>query len=715
MPSERFSSPEEIGDVVIRRDENGPVYVSDVANVKETFKEPQSYVRANGRKVLALNFQKDPGSNVLEIMDILQSKVDDIQKPGGLLDTQAQHLGLNGKLSLELSYNSTNYINQALALVQNNIYIGGSLAIIVLLIFLRSIRSVGIIALSIPVSIIGALVILVLLGRSINVVSLAGLAFAVGMVVDNCIVVLENIYRYLEMGRSRLEAAYEGTREVAGAVLASTLTTIVVFLPILLITDQVGQLFRDIALSIITSVGFSYLVSITVIPSASVLLMSKKVKKKASERREPLVYRFIYAINGSLFTKIIVVLIFVTTAILGTVKLIPPLDYLPKGNRNITFGIMIPPPGYNLDQLEEMGKRIEQTIRPYWEDAPNRPALSVPYSQTGETVKPAALKKYFLVALDNMLFHGAISEDSRRAIDNVALFQAATNQEILPGTYAFAFQFPLFRIGGTTGSAIKINLAGSELNQISAATGALLGSLIEEFGPGTLRPDPANFNVNPKELQITPDYLKLSELSMSFQDLGQAVQVASDGFILGDYDFSGDLIDLKLIAQNSKDMDYLSSLSQVVLASPSGDITSLEKLGTFKWIEAPEQIKRVGRRRAISLELTPPENFALEEAIVSVNEAIEQLRKTGAIAPSIEIEIEGTAGKLKDIRRTLFGDGSLSGTLGSSLFLAVAAVYLLMCILFQSWIQPFIILFSVPLGNLRRLYRPRSTPSVEYH
>ena len=695
----RFAAPDEILKVVIRRDDNGPVYVSDVATVHETFKESLSYVRANGQKVLALNFQREPGSNVLDIMEALQNKIDDLKKPSGLLDTQAQALGLKGKLSLEISYRSTNYINQALSLVKNNIFIGGSLAILVLLIFLRSVRSVGIIALSIPVSIIGTITILVMLGRSINVVSLAGMAFAVGMVVDNCIVVLENIYRYLEMGKNRLEAAYEGAREVAGAVLASTLTTIVVFLPILLVRDQVGQLFRDIALSIIISVGFSYLVSITVIPSASVLLLSRKEKKKIDENRKPLLYRFIHRINGSLLARILIVLVFVAIAVGGTIALVPPLDYLPKGNRNITFGLMIPPPGYNLDQLEEMGKRVENVIQPYWEDAPDRPPVPVPYSQSGETVTPAPLNKYFLVILGNMLFHGGISEDSRRAIDNVALFQAATTQEILPGTYAFAFQFPLFRIGGTTGSAIKINLAGSNLSQISSSTGALFGSLMKKFGPGTLRPDPANFNVNLKELQITPDHLKLSELSMSLEELGEIVQALCDGVILGDYDFSGDLVDLKLIAQNSTDSSYLSSLPQIPIASPSGERTSLQHLGQLKWIEAAEQIKRVGRRRAISLEVTPPETLALEEALISINETIKQLRQAGAIPPDVEVEIEGTAGKLQEIRRTLFGDGSLSGTLGSSFFIAIAAVYLLMCVLFQSWTQPFIIMFSVPLAT----------------
>ena len=695
----RFSSVSQILNVVLRQDTNGIVYVADVAAVKETFKEQTSFVRANGNPVLAFNFQREPGSNVLEIMKNLQAKIDKLHLPGGLLDGHARELGLTDRLKMELSYRSTNYINQALKLVQNNIFIGGSLAIVVLLLFLRSFRSVGIIALSIPVSVLGAIVIMVSLGRSINVVSLAGMAFAVGMVVDNCIVVLENIYSHLEMGRGRLQAAYEGTKEVAGAVLASTLTTIVVFIPILMISDQVGQLFKDIAIAIIASVGFSYLVAVTVIPSAGAALLHKHGIRKKGTATNAFMYRLIYFINGSFVLKVLVVLCFIGITILGTIKLIPPMDYLPKGNRNITFGLMMPPPGYNLDQLQELGQRVENTIQPYWEDTPDRKPIEIPFSKTRETVEPAALVKYFLVARNGILFHGAISEDSQKAIDNIALFQKATMPSVLPGTYAFAFQFPLFRIGGSTGSAIKINLVGSDLDLISSSTSPLFGALMEKFGPGTLRPDPANFNVNSRELQIIPDHFNLSEMAMSVQDFGLAVQGVSDGIILGDYDYSGDLIDLKLIAKTSKDLDHLNTLPDIPVVNSNGKIVSLRRLGSFQWSDAADQIKRVERQRAVSLELTPPGEIPLEAAVATIEETVADLRDKGAISPKVFLEIQGTAGKLQDIRKTLFGDGSISGFAESSFFLAIAAVYLLLCILFQSWIQPLIIMVSVPFAT----------------
>ena len=154
-----------------------------------------------------------------------------LNAPDGLLEMEARQLGVNGTFEMVKSYDATTYVRQALGLVRGNILIGGTIATLVLLLFLRSLRTVGIVALAIPISIIVAIVVMVALGRTVNIVSLVGMAFAVGMVVDNAIVVIENIFRHLEMGKSVRRASIEGAEEVAGAVLASTLTTVVVFIP----------------------------------------------------------------------------------------------------------------------------------------------------------------------------------------------------------------------------------------------------------------------------------------------------------------------------------------------------------------------------------------------------------------------------------------------------------------------------------------------------
>ena len=693
----RFSNVHQVENYVIKDSGSGPVYIKDIAKVVETYKEPTSFVRVKGEKSLAFNFQKEPGGNVLEIMNSLARTVKGFHDKGSVLETEAKRLGISGNMSMRISYDSTLYINQALKLVQENLYIGGTLAIIVLLLFLRSFRSVGIIALAIPVSMIGTIVIMFSLGRTVNVISLAGMAFAVGMVVDNSIVVLENIYRHLEMGKKGFSAAYEGTKEVAGAVLASTLTTVVVFLPILLIQDQVGQLFRDIAIAIMVSVTLSYFISITLIPSAAALLLKSGKIKKNKKESKALLHTFLYKVNGSTTARLGVVIFFTAVTVIGILKLLPPLDYLPSGNRNITFGVMITPPGYNIDQMAKLAERLEETVKPFWEGKEDRPSYPDPLNE-GAMIQPSPIEEYFVVANGGTLFHGAISADAKQASDTVALFNAATSQEKMPGVYGFAFQFPLFRLGGTSGSAVKMNLTGSDLEQVSNAAGAIFGTVMQS-GKGSLRPDPANFNVKSPELQVFPNSIKLAESKLTHTDLGLSIAANSDGLFLGDYDYFGDLIDLKLINKNSSGDIHINSLSQTPVSTPAGKVIPLDKVGDFKWVEAPEQIKRVGRERAVTLEFTAPKGMPLESAVGFLNETVENLRKAGAIAPGVNVNLEGTAGKLKEIKTTLMGDGTVASIAGSSLFLAAMAVYLLMCILFQSWVQPFIIMFTVPLAT----------------
>ena len=265
----QWDSIDEARSTVLRQDESGPVFLSDVAEVVEGYREASSFIRSRGVPVLAMNFQRELGSNVLSVMGRMKEQMAAMNAEGGLLDQYAKGQGLEGVVRLRQVYDQTLYVEQAISMVFSNLLIGAALAVFVLLLFLRSLRSVGIIALAIPTSVLGASIAMIALGRTVNVVSLAGAAFAIGLVVDNSIVVLENIFRHLEMNKSPARAAYDGTKEVALAVLASTLTTVVVFVPVLLIEQQVGQLFRDLAIAICASVLISYVVSVLVIPSAA--------------------------------------------------------------------------------------------------------------------------------------------------------------------------------------------------------------------------------------------------------------------------------------------------------------------------------------------------------------------------------------------------------------------------------------------------------------
>ena len=222
----------------------------------------------NSEDGIAIGIKPEPGANILDLTDRLEEVVH-------FLNTEK----LNPQnIRLEWVYDQRPYIRGAIDLVKRNILIGGTLAVIVLLLFLRSFSSTVVVATAIPISVIGTFIIMNALGRNLNVISLAGIAFAVGMLVDNAIVVLENIDRHRKMGKSPFQAAYEGAHEVWGAVLASTLTTISVFLPIIFVQEEAGQLFRDIAIAVTCAVTLSLFISVSVIPmlSENVITLSRE-------------------------------------------------------------------------------------------------------------------------------------------------------------------------------------------------------------------------------------------------------------------------------------------------------------------------------------------------------------------------------------------------------------------------------------------------------
>ena len=260
-----LNSLQAVRDVVVRSSDHtagggrARVTVDNIAEVRFGFKDPTASIRLLGDESLAMSAKRQTGANVIETMAGIAETISELNAtvmPGS-------------GLSLRQVYDETVYINSAIDLVKQNIWIGGSLAVFILLLFLRSLRATLVIAIAIPVSVIGAFVAMAAMGRSINVISLAGIAFAIGMVVDAAIVVLENIYRLREQGYSAARASYDGARQVWGAVLVSALTTVMVFIPILVMELEAGQLFRDIAVAISVSVMLSLLVSITVIPAIS--------------------------------------------------------------------------------------------------------------------------------------------------------------------------------------------------------------------------------------------------------------------------------------------------------------------------------------------------------------------------------------------------------------------------------------------------------------
>jgi HAE1 family hydrophobic/amphiphilic exporter-1 len=377
-----YKSIEDVSKVIIKRVNSIPVAVGDIAEVQLGYEDMDVVVRHEGVPTIVMNAVREPGSNVLIVMERLKEVLKDLND--GILKERG--------LEIVQAYDETGYIYSAINIVRKNIFLGGTLAVIVLLLFLRNFASTVIVSVAIPISVIGTFLIMTLFGRNINVVSLAGLSFAVGMVVDNSIVVFENIFRHREMGKTRAKAAYDGTVEVWGAVLASTLTTVAVFFPIIFVQEEAGQLFRDIAIAISSAVVLSLIISITAIPTLSAKILGKVGRKDPNLRKFGIfsgfakgfvnsITKFVYWMCGRVSARLGLVALMVFLAIGLSWALFPKTEYLPQGNREMLFGILLPPPGYNLGELENIAETIEADILPLIEH--NTPTLPSPSKGEG--------------------------------------------------------------------------------------------------------------------------------------------------------------------------------------------------------------------------------------------------------------------------------------------------------------------------------------------
>ena len=778
----QYESLESIEQTIVAYDDaGGPIRIGDVAQVERSFEKRRSFVRSRGELAIAMPVYREPGSNVMQVMTNLKAAIAQIngdEDTKGILDSVGAQLqverNLDGDpmLNLRQVYDETGYIEDALALVQSNLIIGGVLAVIALLLFLELSRrpllvviatpvlialmlgvllldrsgamwfaSVGllllaglvvlfiarptlVIAIAIPISVIGTFVVMYLAGRNLNVISLAGLAFAVGMVVDNAIVVLENIDRHMAMGKKRAQAAYDAGKEVWGAVLASTLTTLAVFLPVLFIEEEAGQLFRDIALAICAAVSLSLIVAITVIPTTSArLLRERKPAKQLLAAINPatwlaavgrgfaqLIYTFCSRHPLGVMSRVGTVALFTIAALLGAYLLMPPTDYLPRGNKNLVFGIILNPPGYNIKTDEEIAKIVESTVRPYWQAKSDAELAELeppihPFTQQPIQNLPA-IDNYFIVSFNGSMFNGAISSDKNNIAPIGPLLMAATSNNV-PGSQGFAQQQSLFGRGASGSRAIDIEVSGDSIEEVRSASGQFYDRLTQKYGFGNVQPTPNNFRLPARELRLEIDRVKAADLNIDVADLGNAVSAMVDGLIVGDFRDGGDSIDIL-----AKSMDGLEYTPEQLIMLPIVYRTMAGETGTIPLSEiarvsrrdSPQSIQRIEERRAVTLSVTPPDNVPLEQAEQELRAIEAELAEVGMIPETLEVNYAGSASKLDDVRTAMLGKWtgfnaeSLKSLATSRLFIALLVTFLLMAALFESFLYPLVIMFSVPLA-----------------
>ena len=653
----------------------GRVMVKDIARVGFGYSKPRARIRNLGDPAIAVNAVRETGANVIETMEGIRAAVAVLEEtqlnPNGLYITQV--------------YDETIYINGAIDLVIQNIWIGGLLAAFVLMLFLRSPRATLVVSLAIPVSVIASFVAMAALGRTLNVISLAGIAFAVGMVVDAAIVVLENIYRLRQEGHSPARAAYEGARQVWGAILVSALTTVMVFIPVLIMELEAGQLFRDIAVAISVSVMLSLVVAVTVIPALTSKLFGENMRMGSV--RLPIIdsiaggfKRLIVGYAALTSRRPTVGLLFVAlisgSAIWAAWHYLPEQEYLPDGNRNLIFGVILPPPGYNLATTTSIAEGIESAARPLWEKDENDPE------------GPPAIKSFFFVATPGNSFLGASAKDGSRVGELIPALSGPIFSE--PGTFGFLSRRSLFGRGIGGGKVIELNISGPDLEKVlnvALRAAGKVGQILPRSEGHQLRPRPG-LELGAPEVRLDPNRIRLADAGVDAQTLAATVDAYNDGLRVLEVTVDGERIDLMLKGPTDGTSTRTQDIGSYPVVTESGRILPVSALADIIMTAGPTEIRHRERVRTVTLEVKPSDAVPLETAIGLLNEKVVSELNAEGVPPGVRFSLTGTADKLTQTQQAI----------QFNLLIALIIVYLVMAILFESFVLPFVILLSVPVA-----------------
>jgi multidrug efflux pump subunit AcrB len=650
--------PEQLGDLVLDWRDGRPVRLADVAAISVERGDRNSLAVQNNNPAIAIEIKKESGADVLATLKAVRAEIEELRE-GPLAE-----MGL----AIEQSFDPSVFINQALGLVGGNLVAGVLLAIGVLWLFLRQFRSTLLVGVAIPVSVLATVLVMMVTGHSLNVISIAGIAFAVGMTLDAATIVLESILAHREKGLPPAQAALEGASRVWPALFASTLTTIIVFLPVIFMNNVEGQLFADLALTISVAIAVSLVVAVTVLPVAAARwLKPGTAARQGAEWPRRLGERMAALTDSPRQRRITIAACLVAPAAL-TWLLLPPIDYLPPVKRDAIDGFFQFPPGMNVDAIEE------EVVRPMVERL-------APY-MAGE--KQPALKNYYI-----LIWPGGGGGIGVRPLDpsKIDELNRVVNEEItagFPDLNVFAQQGNLFG-GFGDGRNIEVRLQSADFDALLATARAVQDVIVEKM-PGAQVRSFQDLELSEPELRLVPDDRRISESGWTRAEVATVVRALGDGIWVGEH-FDGDRrLDMILRAEG---WDSPDALAAVPVATPTGGVVPLGELVSIEPTVTATGLRRVDGRRTIGINVIAPPGMSLQQAMrmleTEVDPAIRPL-----LPPDGGIRYAGDAGSLE----TALADMRVN------IALALFVLFLLMAALFRSARDSALVLLTVPLASL---------------
>jgi HAE1 family hydrophobic/amphiphilic exporter-1 len=666
---QEFESIDDVGEVALTTATGSKIQLKEIAEISEDYVETQQITRVNGQPAVSLICQKSTDGNTVGACSDIREEMEKIQKQ------------LGDKIDVEILMDQSDYINKSIASTGRTLVEGAILAVLIIFLFMRNLRSTAIVAISIPLSLVAAFVMLYYNGNTLNIITLGGLALAVGRMIDDSIVVFENIYRHRSLGLSPHEAALTGTSEVGGAVLASTLTLIAVFLPIGLAGGIAGVLFKPLSFTICIAIACSLLVALMVVPYMSSRMLTDTAMEKVGQGKNTISRQFHrmgewldnlgdkykVGIHWALGHRRIVVL---GTAGLVIVSLcmIPLVgaEFIPSSDSGAISVTVEADKGSSLEDVDKIAQATEKKLL-------ENPAVDIIYTSVGSSSEMAAMSMssssngatFYVQLIPKAERKGAteVVEEMRQSLKDISGAKISVS---VSSTMSMS-----------SGGAVQVNIQGDDLDTLRGLSDQVLA--IMKKVPGTREVTSSMADGNP-EVQIRINRQRAMELGLTPATVSSEIKAALNGTTASKYRHQGDEINITVTSTEKENSD-MDTLKNLPILTPSGSTIPLSEIATFDLSTGPVQVYRQDqvRQATVSCDLVGRD---LNSVIKDIKAQTDKIQ----LPEGYTVDFGGENEQMMDAFSSLL----------LALLLAILLVYVVLVIQYESFRDPFVILFSLP-------------------
>ncbi len=645
-----------------------PILLGSVAQIERAVKDKRNFVRANGSEAVMMMISKEAGANPFRVMKAYQAKLDELipALPAGV-----------GFFNL---FDIGRVIEKMAGAVVSNGVVGAVLAVIIMFLFLRNIRPTLTIAVVIPLSLLATFIPIYAIGETLNMMTMGGLVLGIGMLVDNAVVVIENIFRHIEEGKDRKEAARIGAREVGMAITASTFTTMVVFLPILFSQGMAGQLASGLAVTVAAALLSSLFVAITIVPMLSSVFFSSKVQGSVlRDGRGFTAFKGWYARRLGWCLKhrwktlgglgVIVVVSMGMSWFVGA-------EFMPSNNDPVLMGKISFPVGTALEETGSASKRVEEVIGQFPDVKTVGASLGVDENDAG-----AGMSETNPAGVHEAIVFARLKDREERQIKENDVLKSMIREK-LPEIEGMEFKF-MDMGGGMGGSAhaIDIKLSGDDFEELRTWSERIAAAISDIEGLTGV--DTSMREAKP-EAHIVIDREKAGGYGLTVGQVANTIKTATLGTVATRFRSEGEELDVR-VRYLDRFRDSQDALRQILVPLPRGGSIPLAQIATIEDGYGPVQIVRADQARTVSV-YADVEGTDLRTAMSAVSKAIEPIEAQLPQGYNIDF-----GGQYEDMM-------SAFGQLLAALVLAIMMVYMVMAAQFESFSHPFSIMFTMPLA-----------------